>query len=134
MTNALYALTPDIGTVTSLVGMLAHAALEDTAVVVATSYLFRALGSSLMVGLSSAVLQQTLRTGLSRRLPVDAVDEIEEKVRQNLDYINTLPKALADIVRSSYQLASMHAMVPCFIFGLSAFVITFWVRDKALKR
>lgn len=114
--------------------MLAHAALEDTAVVVATSYLFRALGSSLTVGVSLAVLQQSLRTGLARRLPDGVADEIEDKVRQNLDYINSLPNAVAQIVRSSYQLASMHAMVPCLVFGCAAFFITFWIRDKALKR
>lgn len=115
--------------------MLAHSAVEDTAVVVAISYLFRSLGSSLAIGMGSALLQQLLRTQLAEKLP-DGNDaaEIERRVRQSLDFIKTLPPHLAEIVRSSYHYASLGAALPCLVFLLAAVVVSFWIRDKSLKR
>ncbi|KAF7535776.1 hypothetical protein G7Z17_g13147 [Cylindrodendrum hubeiense] len=87
------------GITTTLVGLLANAAVEDTAVVIACSYLFRSLGSSIGISTGSAVLQQVLRTQLAARLPNgDEAREIEEKVRQSLDYIKELPPYISDQV------------------------------------
>ncbi|ESU13209.1 hypothetical protein FGSG_07028 [Fusarium graminearum PH-1] len=83
--------------ITTLIGLLANAAVEDTAVVVASSYLFKALGSSIGVSVGSAVLQQVLRTELIARLPGQGeAREIEERVRQSLEYIKELPPNIAD--------------------------------------
>ncbi|POR34043.1 Vacuolar membrane amino acid uptake transporter fnx2 [Tolypocladium paradoxum] len=123
------------GITTTLIGLLANAAPEDTAVVVACSYLFRSLGSSIGISISSAVLQQTLRTQLAARLPNGGdARRIEERVRQNIDYIKELPPGLAAQVRDSYQLATIGAFAPTLVFSVVAFVVTFWVREKSLKR
>lgn len=123
------------GITTTLIGLLANAATEDTAVVVACSYLFRSLGSSIGISISSAVLQQTLRTQLAARLPNgDDARRIEERVRQNIDYIKELPPGLAAQVRDSYQLATIGAFAPTLVFSVVAFVVAFWVREKSLKR
>lgn len=118
-----------------MVALLANAAEEDTAVVVACSYLFRSLGSSLGVTISAAVLQQLLRSELASRLPSgDQAREIEKQVRQNLDYIKHLSKELSAIVRTSYLYACTGAVVPLFICGVLAFVCSIWIKEKSLKR
>ncbi|GJN68833.1 hypothetical protein PLIIFM63780_000981 [Purpureocillium lilacinum] len=123
------------GITTTLIGLLANASTEDTAVVVACSYLFRSLGSSIGISISSAVLQQVLRTQLAARLPNgDEARRIEEHVRQNIDYIRDLPPRIAEQVRSSYQIATLGAFVPTLVFSSVAFLVTFWVREKSLKR
>ncbi|KAK7402977.1 hypothetical protein QQX98_011253 [Neonectria punicea] len=87
------------GITTTLVGLLANAAVEDTAVVIACSYLFRSLGSSIGISTSSAVLQQVLRAQLATRLPNgNEAHDIGDRVRQSLDYIKELPPHIADQV------------------------------------
>lgn len=121
--------------VTTLIALLANATVEDTAVVVACSYLFRSLGSSIGISTGSAVLQQMLRTQLAARLP-DGKEarEIEERVRQSLDYIKELPPHLAEQVRSSYQMATIGALVVTSIYILVSFLMAFWIKEKPLKR
>ncbi|KAJ6779984.1 hypothetical protein PWT90_10701 [Aphanocladium album] len=127
------------GVTTSLVGLLANATVQDTAVVVACSYLFRSLGASIGIAVSSAVLQQVLRGELDRRLRGHGggggdAREIEERVRQNLDYIRELAPEIAEIVRASYQRATLVSMVPAAAFAGVAFVFTFWVRETAIRK
>lgn len=122
-----------LGITTILVGLIANAAPEDSAVAIACSYLFRSLGASIGVGTSSAVLQQVLRTQLASRIGEDA-GQIEEKVRQSLDIIKELPPLVAEQVRASYQVAIVAAFIPSFLFGLGCFTATFWVKEKSLKR
>lgn len=123
-----------VGITTALVGLLANASTEDTAVVVACSYLFRSLGSSIGTSISSAVLQQTLRAQLASRLDGDQAHEIEERVRESIEFIKELPPKVADQVRLSYQMSAMTAIAPAVFFAAAAFLATFWVREKSLKR
>ncbi|KAI9166833.1 multidrug resistance [Paramyrothecium foliicola] len=123
------------GITTTLVALLANAATEDSAVVIACSYLFRSLGSSFGISISSALLQQTLRSQLSARLPDgNEARDIEDKVRQSLDYIKELPPHLADKVRTSYQVATLGAFAPTLVFLSIAFLVAFWIREKSLKK
>ncbi len=122
------------GVTTSLIGLLANATVEDTAVVVACSYLFRSLGSSIGISISSAVLQQVLRGELDRRLVGDDAREIEERVRQNLDYIRQLAPEVAEMVRVSYQRATLASIAPALGFAGVAFLFTFWVRETAIRK
>lgn len=123
-----------VGTTTTLVGLLANTSAEDTAVVVACSYLFRSLGSSIGVSTGSAVLQQVLRSQLAARLPDgDQARDIEKHVRESLDYIGHLPTVLADIVRRSYQVAAIAAFAPAVLFTVCAFLGTFLMKERPLK-
>ncbi|PHH69768.1 hypothetical protein CDD82_7515 [Ophiocordyceps australis] len=123
------------GLTITLIGLLANASTDDTAVVVACSYLFRSLGSSIGISVSSAAMQQVLRTQLTSRLHNgDAARRVEKRVRQNLDFIHLLPQHIADIVRDSYQLATIGALVPSLVFSLIAFLVAFWIREKSLSR
>lgn len=122
------------GLTTTLIALLANAATEDTAVVIASSYLFRSLGSSMGISISSAVLQQVLRDQLALRLPTDVAQDIEDNVRRNLEYIDKLPPVLADKVRASYQMATLGAFGPVAGYLVIALIATVWVREKSLKR
>ncbi|KAK7214854.1 hypothetical protein V2G26_002857 [Clonostachys chloroleuca] len=124
------------GITTTLVGLLSNAAIEDTAVAVACSYLFRSLGSSVGISLTSAVQQQVIRSQLEARLGGDdnVAREIEKRVRQSLDYINELPPDLQDLVRSVYQVGALGATVPTAVFLAAAFLASLWIKDKALRK
>lgn len=55
---------------------------------VACSYLFRSLGTTIGISLSTAMLQQVLRMQLAARLrDGGCAADIEPHVRQSLDYI-----------------------------------------------
>lgn len=125
----------NLGYSTTLIGLLANATVDDTAVVVASAYLFRALGSSIGVSTGSAVLQQVLRTELAARLPdQDEAREIEERVRQSLEYIKHLPPNIAEQVKWAYQVATIWTMASSSVYFLIAFIFGFWVKEKSLKR
>lgn len=119
----------------TLVALLSNAAKEDTAVVVACSYLFRSLGSAIGVSVASAILQQVLRAQLASRLGSgDEAWEIERHVRESLDYIKELEPATADVVRRCYQVATIH------VFGFQAvpmalaFAAAFFIKEKSLGK
>ena len=100
---ALGGFTNGIGITTTLLGLLSNAAPEDQAVVTACSYLFRSLGSIIGLALASTVVQQVLRTELTRELGSgDYGDQIARQVRESLDVIKTLDPALRDVVRECY--------------------------------
>lgn len=122
-------------TTTTLVALLSNASKDDTAVVIACSYLFRSLGSAMGVSIASAILQQVLRSQLAARLGSgEAAAEIEERVRESLDYIKELPPLTAEIVRRCYQVASMTVLgFSAFPMAL-AFVSSFFVRERSLGK
>ncbi|TEA10887.1 Vacuolar membrane amino acid uptake transporter fnx2 [Colletotrichum sidae] len=139
----LAALGIGCGITTTLIGLLANAAPEDSAVAIACSYLFRSLGSSMGVGISSAVQQQLIRSQLEARLGGGGGgggdgngngSEIAERVRESLDYINELPRDVADLVRSVYRLGTLGAVVPTTLLLTAAFLASFWVKEKVLEK
>ncbi|KAL9583725.1 MAG: hypothetical protein Q9203_004961, partial [Teloschistes exilis] len=92
-----------VGVTTSLVSLIANAAQEDQAIATACSYLFRSLGSVVGVSLTAAVVQQSLRKQLQKRLSSsDEAATIVSKVRESLDYLNMLDPATREIVRQCY--------------------------------
>jgi hypothetical protein len=120
---------------TTLVGLIANVAHEEMAIAVACSYLFRSLGSSIAISLSAAALQQVLRTQLAARFPDgDEARRIEEKVRQNIDYIKQLTEKQAQQVRASYQFATLGAFAPTIVFAVAGLVVSFWIKERTLKR
>ncbi|KAL1871414.1 hypothetical protein Daus18300_004781 [Diaporthe australafricana] len=130
---AIMALGAGTGVTTSLVALISNAAKEDAAVVIACSYLFRSLGSAIGVSVASAILQQVLRSQLAAQLGSGQdAREIEERVRESLDYISQLPPGTASIVRHCYQIATIT------VFGFHAvpmalsFVSAFFIKEKKL--
>ncbi|KAI0871200.1 MFS multidrug transporter [Hypoxylon argillaceum] len=124
-----------ISITTSLIAIIANAAPEDTAVAIACSYLFRSLGTTLGISISTATLQQMLRVNLAQELGgADRAREIEEQVRLSLDYIRKLDPDVAVVVRRCYAIATQWAFVPVAIFVLLAIASSLWIREKKLDR
>lgn len=105
--------------------------------VIACSYLFRSLGSSIGIATSSAVLQQVLRTQLMTQLKGysggdNDAEDIIDRVRRSLDTIKDLDPDLQAIVRRCYQLATMGSLVPVTVFLSLSFVAAVMIREKRL--
>lgn len=120
---------------TSLVGLIANADPDDMAIAVACSYLFRSLGSSIAVSLSSAALQQVLRTQLAARFEDgEEARQIEERVRQSLEYIKKLSPRQTKIVVESYRWATLGGYGPTAVLLVVGFIVSFWIREKPLRK
>lgn len=119
----------------TLIALISNASKEDMAVVVACSYLFRSLGSALGVSIGAAILQLVLRSQLEAGLGNgDEAWEIEQHVRESLDYIKQLEPATATIVRHCYQVAVIHVFgFQAIPFGL-AFVSSLFIKEKSLGK
>ncbi|KAK7941025.1 uncharacterized protein PG986_013412 [Apiospora aurea] len=132
---AFLALGASISITTTLIAIIANCAPEDMAIAVACSYLFRSLGTTIGISLSTAVLQQVLRTELAARLQDGGrAAEIEEHVRQSLDYIRTLPPHVAGTVRDCYAVATMWAFLPIALLAGLCLLSTAFIREKKLDR
>ncbi|KAI1183928.1 major facilitator superfamily domain-containing protein [Nemania serpens] len=124
-----------ISITTTLIAIIANAAPEDTAVAVACSYLFRSLGTTLGISISTATLQQMLRVSLAKELGgADRAREIEEQVRLSLDYIRRLDPDVAVIVRKCYAVATQWAFVPVAAFAILSILSSLFIREKKLDR
>ncbi|KAK7988940.1 hypothetical protein PG989_009255 [Apiospora arundinis] len=120
---------------TTLIAIIANCAPEDMAIAVACSYLFRSLGTTIGISLSTAVLQQVLRTELAARLQDGGrAAEIEEHVRQSLDYIWTLPPRTAETVRDCYAVATTWAFLPIALLTGLCLISTTFIHEKKLDR
>ncbi|KAI3343503.1 MFS multidrug transporter [Ustulina deusta] len=124
-----------ISITSTLIAIIANAAPEDTAVAIACSYLFRSLGTTIGISISTATLQQMLRVNLAKQLGgADRAREIEEQVRLSLDYIRRLDPDVAIIVRKCYAIATQWAFVPVAVFAVLAIVSALFIKEKKLDR
>ncbi|KAL3426005.1 multidrug resistance protein fnx1 (MFS multidrug transporter) [Phlyctema vagabunda] len=120
---------------TTLINVIANAAAKDQAVATACTYLFRSLGSVVGISLGGTVVQQTLRSELSRSLKSGhRADEIIERVRQSLDYINELDPKTQLLVRVCYRKAETAAFGLAVAITLGAVVSSWFIREKRLSR
>lgn len=113
---------------------VSNSTYDDQAVATACSYLFRSLGSVVGVSLSATVVQQFLRSNLRRALEngQDA-EEITKRVRESLNYINTLEPGIRSLVRDSYGHATRASFVLNMCVASGAMVAAFWIREKKLS-
>ncbi|KAK8082345.1 major facilitator superfamily transporter [Apiospora saccharicola] len=130
---AIMMLGAGISITTTLIAIIANCAPEDMAMAVACSCLFRSLGTTIGISLSTAVLQQVLHTELAARLRDGGrAAEIEAHVRQSLDYIWTLPPPVAATVRDCYAVATAWAFLPIALLACLCLVSTAFIREKKL--
>lgn len=107
-----------IGTTTTLIGLIANAAPEDQAIATACSYLFRSLGSVVILSLTASVVQQSLMAQLRDHLNSEKdAEEIVKRVRESLDYVKTLEPAVREAVRQCYASSTRNGFG--FILGIA---------------
>ncbi len=122
-----------IAITTTLIAIIANAPREDTAIAIACSYLFRSLGSAIGISVSMATLQQVLRLKLAQELNNrDQAREIEEGVRQSLDYIRHLDPDVATVVRKCYAVATQFAFAPVVALALLALIAARFIKERRL--
>ncbi|KAJ5626429.1 hypothetical protein N7528_003856 [Penicillium herquei] len=124
-----------IGVVTTFIGLISSASVEDRAVVTACSYLFRSLGSIIGLSLSSTIVQQLLRNRLRSDLHDTgsrSIDEIVNGVRESLEYIKQLEPDIASIVRNSYGWSTNKGFGFLTIVVFFALISAFFMREAKL--
>ncbi|EIM87665.1 MFS general substrate transporter [Stereum hirsutum FP-91666 SS1] len=124
------------GITTTLIALIANAGAKDQAIATAVSYLFRSLGSVIGLSVGSTIFQNSLRKYLVAQLEgqnID-IDEIVNRVRESLDYVDQLDPSTRFIVRSSYE----EALQACFWFTVAlavcAFLSSLFVKEKPLVK
>ena len=107
-----------IGVTSTLIGLIANAAPEDQAIATACSYLFRSLGSVVILSLAASIVQQSLRDQLREHLNSGKdADEIVKRIRESLDYVTTLKPAVQEAVRQCYARSTRNGFV--FTLGIA---------------
>ncbi|OCH90873.1 MFS general substrate transporter [Obba rivulosa] len=122
------------GITTTLIALIANAGQADQALATAVSYLFRSLGSVVGLSVGTTIAQDTLRRQLRKRLTGADVDEIIMRVRESLEYMDTLaPKERAAVVLS-YQDGIQAALWFTVALSVCALVCAIFVKEKPLAR
>lgn len=105
-------------TTTTLIALIANAAPEDQAIATACSYLFRSLGSVVILSLSASIVQQSLKTQFRDHLSSgNDAEEMVRRVRESLDYIRTLNPTVQATVRQCYASSTGNGFL--FVFGVA---------------
>ncbi|KAF9456714.1 member of the major facilitator superfamily [Collybia nuda] len=122
------------GITTSLIALIANAGQADQAIATAVSYLFRSMGSVVGVSVGSSLVQETLRSYLRRKLSGDDVEEIIQRVRESLSYVDELDPATRAIVRSAYGQAVQVTLSFTVAMAACSLVSSIFIKEKALSR
>lgn len=123
-----------IGTTTTLIGLIANAAPEDQAIATACSYLFRSLGSVVVLSLTASVVQQSLKNQLREHLSGNDADDIVKRVRESLDYVKTLEPAVREAVRQCYASSTRNGFTFSLGIACCAMLASWFIREKSLSR
>ncbi|RDW71244.1 MFS general substrate transporter-43 [Coleophoma cylindrospora] len=120
---------------TTLINVIANADAKDQAVATACTYLFRSLGSVVGVSIGGTVIQQVLRKELRSHLKSGhKADQIVERVRQSLDYINELDPRTRALVRICYQKAETVTFALAIAVAVGAIISSSFMREKKLSK
>lgn len=120
------------GITTSLIALIANAGQADQAIATAISYLFRSLGLVVGVSVGSTLAQEALRSYLRRNLSGQDVEEIIQRVRESLTYIDKLDPFTQVIVRGGYAVAIRAALSFTLFMAACSLVASIFIKEKAL--
>ncbi|PCH33949.1 MFS general substrate transporter [Wolfiporia cocos MD-104 SS10] len=122
------------GLTTTLIALIANAGAENQAVATAVSYLFRSLGSVVLLSVATTLFQETLRMRLHERLSGDDVQKIIMRVRESLSYLEKLEPATREAVVQSYQDGLQVALWFAVILGGITVLSSVFIKEKPLAR
>lgn len=135
ISSSLCAFGNGIGVTSTLIALISNAKHDDQAVATACSYLFRSLGSTTGVSLTSSAANQVLRSSLETKLGSgkDAA-VIVEGVRRTLAYIKTLEPETRSLVRSAYGVSTRAAYGVDVGLVVGAALAAWFIKEKPLSR
>lgn len=121
---------------------VSNAARADQAIATACSYLFRSLGSTTGISLSSTAANLALRGSLEKALndPSDPssspgrAEELIRLVRRSLKYIETLDPRTQTIVRRCFATSTQAAFSVQLALVVGSAVAAWGIREKALSK
>ncbi|KAI0643317.1 MFS general substrate transporter [Trametes meyenii] len=120
------------GITSTLISLIANAGPEDQAIATAVSYLFRSLGSVIGLSVGTTLAQDVLRQNLRARLSGGNVDEIVQKVRESLEYLEQLEPAVREKVIHAYQDGLQAAFWFTVALSAATVIVSFFVKEKPL--
>jgi len=123
-----------VGVTTTLVALIATATAADQAVVIAVSYLFRSLGVVVGISVSTALVQASLKKYLEEKLQGENVAELIRRIRESLDYVDTLDPETRGHVRDAYVKALTVAFVFAAVLGFLTVMCSIFIKEKPLVR
>lgn len=113
---------------------VSNAQRDDQAIATACSYLFRSLGSTTGLSLTSTVANQTLRSALGQQLGSGKnAAGITEGVRRSLRYIDTLSPEVAATVRRCFAKSTQAAFAFDLVVVLGAAGSAWFIQEKPLS-
>jgi len=123
-----------IGVTSTLIALISNVTSAEQAVVTATSYLFRSLGSVLGLSVAAGLLQTVLRRCLLEKLGGEDILDIVRRVSRDLDSIGELRPDQAVIVRKCYQDGITDAMLFAVVLGFLCWVSSWGIREVKVKK
>lgn len=116
--------------VVALISAVDH---EEQAVITSAYYAFRSTGSTIGITIASAVFQNILKAQLWAKLgDRHNASKIIPRVRDNLDYINHLPRGWKEEVMDSYMMALRGVFLSALGMTVLAAVTALFIREHTL--
>ena len=118
----------------TLTALLAQVGAADQALATACAYLSRNLGCIVGLSVASSVVQQRLQNRLSHWVDPERAEGFLRKVRESLDYMDTLDPKEAWLVRGSYEDAIRWGWILCIGAFAVALAAALLIEEKPLER
>lgn len=119
--------------VSTLLALVSAVEQHEQAVITSAAYAFRSIGSAVGLSVASAVFHNLLRVMLVRLFgDVQDADGIIDRIRDNFDELNHLPKGLVGGVKDSYMAAVRGVFFINFAFSIAAGGVSLTIRQHTL--
>ncbi|KIJ62352.1 hypothetical protein HYDPIDRAFT_176642 [Hydnomerulius pinastri MD-312] len=119
---------------TVLIALQAHLSESSMAFGTAFGQLFRGLGQTSGVAISSALFQSRLDAELRKRIHVPGADQIIRDIRHSLSLVASLPPDLQRAARDSYAASLRMVFVLAACSTLVAYLVRLPIPEKAMEK
>lgn len=113
---------------------VSNVSAADQAVATACSFLFRSLGAAIGVSLIGLVIDQVLGLQLRAALGPEVAADVQNKIKDGLDFLKDLPPDLRTTIRDCYGSGIQSGFVMCSaLLAISALCVIWW-REKKISK
>ena len=116
----------------TLIALISAVDPKDMAAATGVSYLFRATGSVLGIGVSTSILQQSLKQNLAKYFTGKHSARIIEAIRSNVDYIRELKGTDKAAAIKSYAEAMHNVFIMITLAAAAAFICLCFIQQHHL--
>lgn len=113
---------------------VSNVSAADQAVATACSFLFRSLGAAIGVSLVGLVIDQVLGLQLRAALDPDVAADLQNKIKDGLDFLKLLSPDLRATIRDCYSSGIQSGFGMCSaLLAISALCVLWWREKKMVK-